>query len=315
MDRFQFAWQRILASFLIQADETPFKYLGGEKGKSSQGYLFGYAGDAEHRFLYYDYRPSRCRAGPTELLANYRGILLTDGHSAYETVVRESQGRLRAAACWMHARREFDEARATTSHALVEESIARVRLLYDIEDRAKCLTNDQRRELRARESRPLVEKYFAALDAVQNEFRPTSKLAQAVQYSLNRREELSRYLEDGRMEMDTGLLERSLRGPTLGRKNFLFFGSFNGGRTAATLYSIVQSARLYNLDVTAYLTDKLRRLAAMTTYDSQLLRDLLPDRWAHAHPQHILEARQQESREALELRRHHRAQRRIEDRW
>jgi transposase/uncharacterized coiled-coil protein SlyX len=308
----EFAWQRILESYVVQADETPFQYLGGEKGKSSTGYLFGYAGDAEHRFLYYDYRPSRCRAGPTELLANYRGILLTDGHSAYETVIRESQGRLHAAACWMHARREFDEARATTSHALVEETIARVRLLYDIEDRAKSLTNDQRRELRERESRPLVEKYFAALDQVAGQLRPTTKLAQAVQYSLNRREELSRFLQDGRIEMDTGLLERSLRGPTLGRKNFLFFGSFNGGRTAATLYSIVQSARLYNLNVTAYLTDILRRLAAMSTYDSQLLRDLLPDRWALANPQYILQARQQESRDALEHRRHHRTLRRIQ---
>ena len=112
--------------------------------------------------------------------------------------------------------------------------------------------------------------------------------------------------------MDTGLLERSLRGPAIGRKNFLFFGSFNGGRTAATHYSIVQSARLYNLDVTAYLTDILRRLAGMTTYDSALLRELLPDRWALAHPQHVLQARQQESREALEHRRQHRASRRIE---
>ena len=297
----------------MQADETTFKYLGGEPGKSSTGYLFGYTGDAEQRFLYYDYRPSRSREGPTELLANYRGILLTDGFSGYESLVRESQGRLRAAACWMHARREFDEARATTSHALVEETIARVKLLYDIEDRAKSLTNEQRCELRDRESRPLVGKYFAALEAVRNEFRPTSKLAQAVQYSLNRREELSRYLQDGRIEMDTGLLERSLRGPALGRKNFLFFGSLNGGRTAATLYSIVQSARLYNLDVTAYLTDILRRLAGMTTYDSVLLRELLPDRWALAHPQHVLLARQQESREALELRRLHRTRRRLQN--
>jgi len=104
-----------------------------------------------------------------------------------------------------------------------------------------------------------------------------------------------------------------LRGPTLGRKNFLFFGSLNGGRTAATLYSIVQSARLYNLDVTAYLTDILRRLAGMTTYDSVLLRELLPDRWALAHPQHVLQARQQESREALELRRLHRTRRRLQN--
>lgn len=309
----EYALELILQSDVVQADETPMKYLGGEPGKSSTGYLFGYAGDAERRFLYYDYRPSRSREGPTELLANYRGILLTDGFSGYEALVRESQGRLRAAACWMHARREFDEARATTSQGLVEETLARVRLLYDIEERAKSLTSEQRHELRDRESRPLVENYFAALEAAREEFRPTSKLAQAVQYSLNRRTELSRFLEDGRIELDTGLLERSLRGPALGRKNFLFFGSLNGGRTAATLYSIVQSARLYNLGVTAYLTDILRQLAGMTTYDSVLLRELLPDRWALAHPQHVLLARQQESRDALELRRLHRTRRRLQE--
>ncbi len=304
--------QEILKSHAVQADETRFNYLGDKRGSSSQGQLFGYAGDADHRFLYYDFRSSRCRAGPNEILASYRGVLLTDGYSAYESVVRESQGRLSHAACWMHARREFDEARATTSHPLVEESLARVRLLYDMEDRAKELSHEERRALRDRESRPLVEKYFAGLEAVRNEFRPTSKLALAIQYSLNRREELSRFLDDGRIELDTGLLERSLRGPALGRKNFLFFGSLNGGRTAATLYSVVQSARLYNLDVTAYLTDVLRRLAGLHPTDTTALRELLPDRWAISHPQSVLQARQQESLAALERRRQHRTLRRLE---
>ena len=306
--------EEILKSYAVQADETRFNYLSDEKGKGKalEGQLFGYAGDAEHRFLYYDFRPARNREGPTEILANYRGVLLTDGHSLYESVIRGAQGRLIAAACWMHARREFDEARATTSQPLVEETIARVRLLYDLEDRAKDLTHKQRRELRERESRPLVEKYLAGLEAVRDEFRPTSKLAQAVQYSLNRREELSRFLDDGRIEMDTGLLERSLRGPALGRKNYLFFGSLNGGRTAATLYSVVQSARLYHLDVTAYLTDILRRLAGLLPSDTTALRELLPDRWAAAHPQHVLQARQQENHAALERRRQHRTLRRLE---
>ncbi len=93
--------QEILKSYVLQADETPVKYLGGEKGKASQGYLFGYAGDADHRFLFYDYRASRSRAGPAEILENYRGVLLTDGFSGYESLVHESSGRLRAAACWM----------------------------------------------------------------------------------------------------------------------------------------------------------------------------------------------------------------------
>ena len=302
----------LLRSYVIQADETPVKYLGAEKGKSSQGYLFGYAGDAEHRFLYYDYRASRCRAGPAEILADYQGVLLTDGFSGYESLVNESQGRLRAAACWMHARREFDEARATTSHPLVEETLARIRQLYDLEDRAKSFTHIERRVLRDRESRPLVDRILARLDAERAQLRPSSQLAKAVQYSLNRHVELSRFLDDGRIELDTGLLERSLRGPALGRKNYLFFGSLSGGRTAATLYSVVQSARLHHLDVTAYLTDILRRLPAILPIDTAAIRELLPDRWAATHPQNILQVRQQESLDALEHRRHRRAQRRME---
>jgi transposase len=179
------ALREILRSYVLQADETIVKYLGGERGKASTGYLFGYAGDAEHRFLYYDYRPTRCRAGPAEILAGYQGVLLTDGFSGYESLVRESQGRLLAAACWMHARREFDEARATTSHPLVEETLARVRRLYDVEDRAKSFTPDERRALRERESRPIVERIFARLDEHRGELRPTSQLAQAAQYSLD----------------------------------------------------------------------------------------------------------------------------------
>jgi hypothetical protein len=296
---------------VIQAVETPVKYLGHERGKSSTGYLFGYAGDAEHRFLFYDYRASRSRAGPAEILADYPGVLLSDGFSGYEALVQESQGRLRAAACWMHARREFDEARATTSHPLVEETLARIRLLYDLEDRAKVLAHEERRALREREAGPLVERIFSSLEAEAGQHRPSSPLAKAVQYALNRRAALSRFLEDGRIELDTGLLERSLRGPALGRKNYLFFGSLGGGHTAATLYSVVQSAKLYQLDVTAYLTDVLRRLAALLPTDTSAMRELLPDRWALAHSEHILQARQQESLAALEKRRHRRAGRRL----
>ena len=304
--------QELLRSYAVQADETPVKYLGGEKGKASTGYLFGYAGDAEHRLLYYDYRPDRTRAGPAEILANYRGVLLTDGFSGYESLVHESHGRLRAAACWMHARREFDEARATTSHSLVEETLAQIRQLYDLEDRAKSLSPEECRALREQESRPLVDRLFARWDEERAALRPSSQLAKAVQYALNRRVELQRFLDDGRIELDTGLLERSLRGPALGRKNFLFFGSLSGGHTAATLYSVVQSAKLYHLDVTAYLTDILRRLPAIPPTDAPALRELLPDRWALANPRHVLQARQHESLAALDQRRLRRAQRRLE---
>jgi transposase len=281
----------ILLSYIIQADETKIRYLGGQPGKASLGYLFGYGGDMDHRYLWYDFRPHRGREGPREVLGDFRGILLTDGFSGYESLVSESQGRLTAAACWMHARRGFDEARYTTSHVIVEESLARIGLLYDLEDRVKGGS------ARWQEVRP--------------QLRPTSKLAEAIGYALNRRLELSRFLDDGRIELDTGHLERSLRGPAVGRRNWLFFGSLSGGRTAATLYSVVQSARCHHLDVTAYLTDVLRRIPALLSSDAAAIGELLPDRWAKTHPEHVLAPRIEESRAAAEQRRQRRAARRL----
>ena len=93
---------------------------------------------------------------------------------------------------------------------------------------------------------------------VRPELRPTSRLAEAIDYMLNRWEGFRRFLEDGRIPLDTNLVERLLRPVTVGRKNFLFFGSENGGRTAATLYTIVQTARRHHVDVLPYLTDVLR---------------------------------------------------------
>ena len=304
--------EELLRSYVVQGDETPVRYLGEARGKSSLGYLFGYAGDLDHRFLYYDFRPDRSRDGPQQVLADYRGVLQTDGYSAYQSLVTEFSERLTPAGCWMHARRYFDEAQLTTSHPLVAETLARIQLLYDIDDRAKVLSRDERRALHERESRPLVNRLFASWDEALPALRPTTKLAEAIGYALNRRAELTRFFDDGRIQLDTGHLERSLRPVAIGRKNYLFFGSLRGGQTAATLYSVVQSARLYHLDVTAYLTDILRRLPAILPTDAPALRELLPDRWAAKYPQHVLQARQQESLAALDQRRLRRAQRRLE---
>jgi transposase len=303
--------EEILKSFVLQADETYVRYLGEEPGKSSQGYLFGYAGDAEHRFVYYDFQPTRSRDGPRQVLADFRGVLQTDGYSAYESLVKEFPDRLIPAGCWMHTRRGFDEALATTSHPLVAETLARIQVLYDIDDRTKEMSFDDRRALHDRESRTIVERLFASWDEAWPTLRPTTKLAEAVGYALNRRAELTRFFDDGRIQLDTGHLERSLRPVTIGRKNFLFFGSLRGGQAAATLYSVVQSARLYHLDVTAYLTDVLRRLPEIQPTDSAAIRLLLPDQWAKAHPEHIHASRDEELKaDTARRRRRRRAKRR-----
>ena len=302
--------EEILKSFVVQADETPVRYLGEEPGKSSQGYLFGYAGDAEHRFLVYDFQPNRSRAGPREMLADFRGVLQTDGYSAYESLVKEFPDRLVPAGCWMHTRRGFDEALATTSHPLVAESLSLIQVLYDIDEQAKAVSFDERRAVHDRQSRPIIERLFASWDDALPTLRPSTKLAEAIGYALNRRAELMRFLDDGRISLDTGHLERSLRPVAIGRKNYLFYGSLRGGQTAATLYSVVQSARLYHLDVTAYLTDVLRQLPAFQLTKTAAIRPLLPDQWAQTHLEHIHDSREEELREDNARRRRHHTKRR-----
>jgi len=192
----------------------------------------------------------------------------------------------------------------------VAQSLARIQVLYDIEDQAKTLSFDERRAVHERQSRPLIGQLFTSWEEALPTLRPSTKLAEAIGYALNRRAELMRFLDDGRIPLDTGHLERSLRPVAIGRKNYLFFGSLRGGQTAATLYSVVQSARLYHLDVTAYLTDVLRRLPAIPPTETASIRPLLPDQWALAHPEHVHASREEELKSAAARRRHSRARRR-----
>jgi transposase len=301
----------VLASVLLQADETPVRFLGKIAGRAALGYIWAYAGDQEHPYVFYDFSPSRGRDGPKPILATHEGYLQTDGYTVYTSLVRDSNGRLRDVACYAHGRRKFDEARYTTSHPLLHEALAWIQELYDVEDRTRDLSPEERLIVRRREAAPILEKMRRRFLDVRPELRPTSKLAEAIDYFINRWEAFTRFLEDARIPLDTNLVERLLRPVAVGRKGYLFFGSQNGGRTAATLYSIVQSARRNNVDVLPYLTDILKKLPAIVPDDVAALDALLPDRWAQAHPGHILAERIEESREALARRRHRWAARRL----
>jgi transposase/uncharacterized coiled-coil protein SlyX len=303
--------QRVLASFVVNADETEVRMLKPGNGKTITGYLSGYAGDAEHPFVFYDFRPSRSRDGPREVLADYRGCLQTDGYIVYTSLVREAAGRLVDVACWAHGRRGFEEAIPATSHALVHEAMIWTQQLYDIEDRAKEMSAEDRRALRQAEALSILTRMKVRFDEVRPTLRPTSKLAEAIDYVRNRWAAFIRYTEDGRIPIDNNVIERLLRPVAIGRKNYLFFGSENGGKTAATLYTLVQSARRNCVDVWPYLTDVLRRIAAIAPGDTVALESLLPDRWLAEHPEHRLEQREEESREARARRRRKRAARRI----
>jgi transposase len=300
---------RVLASFLVHADETTLPLIDREAAKTQTAYLWGYAAEIDFPYVYYDFSNSRSRDGPLAVLRDYQGYLQTDGYSAYTVVVRESGGKISDVACWAHARRKFDEARFTTDHALLHEALGWIGQLYDLEDRARSWPADDRLRLRMAEAVPILDRMQARFDAVAPELRPSSKLAEAVEYARNRWAALRRYTSDGRIPIDNNVVERLFRGIAVGRKNYLFVGSPDGGTTAARLYTIVQSAKRHNLALSPYLNDVLRRLPLLVEA-GECLDCLLPDVWAGEHPQHVLAERHDESQQARQRRDRRRAFRR-----
>jgi len=194
--------QQVLKGAVINADETPVKMLKPGHGRTVTGYVTGYAGDVDHRFVFYDFRVNRSRDGPEEMLASYRGYLQTDGYAVYSSLVNDSAGRLVDVACWAHGRRGFEEALHTTSDLLVHEALVWIQQLYDLEDRAREFTADERRALREEEAVPILERMKVRFLEVRPTLRPKSKLAAAVDYVLNRWEAFVRYTSDGRIPID-----------------------------------------------------------------------------------------------------------------
>jgi transposase len=171
---------------VVNADETEVRMLKPGHGKAITGYLSGYAGDADHRYVFYDLRPSRSRDGPAEMLADYRGYLQTDGYVVYTSLVRHSAGRLVDVACWAHGRRGFEEAIPATSKPLVHEAMIWTQQIYDREDRAREMSADKRWALRQAETLPILARMKAGFDEVRPTLRLTAKLAEAIDYVLNR---------------------------------------------------------------------------------------------------------------------------------
>jgi transposase len=318
----------ILQSFYLHADETTARLLRARAGKALLTYLWAYAGDAGHPYVLFDFHRSRSRDGPRAIMGDYRGGLVTDGHSAYESLVKESEGRLLDLGCWAHGRRGFDQACAVSSHVVAHEALAWIQQLYDLEDQLADSSPEERHCVRGREAVPTLTRLEERLREVAPTLRPSSKLAEAIQYVLNRWPAMTRYTEDGRYPIDNNLIERLLRPAVVGRKNYLFFGSDVGGDAAAIWYTFIQSARRNLVDILPYLTDVLTRLPSIVPeylpQDSEsspfrslsaeqvsALRSLLPDQWLREHPEHLLADRADELANAIARRRRRRAQRRL----
>jgi hypothetical protein len=280
----------VVQSSLMWTDDTRVTVLGGEAG-SFQGHFWTYIGDRKHPYSVYDFTTSHSRDGPARFLQSYSGYLHADAYTGYDAIFLGPGSSIIEVACWAHARRRFFDAVKSyprEAHQVLEW----IRQLYDIEDQAHDWSVDARHELRASKANLVLDKIEAYLAGLAPRALPKSSLAKAVTYARNQWEALRRYTEDGRLTIDNNVSERTLRHQAIGRKNWLFLGSEAAGPRAAVLYTILAGAKRHRIEPWAYVRDLLLRLNA----DDPRLEEMLPDRWAAAHPNAILTHRLEESR-------------------
>ena len=295
----------VLQGDVLWTDDTPVRFLGGPTPGSHVGRFWPYIGPALFPYDVYDFTENRKRDGPADFLKDFAGYLHADAFSGYDGIFTGSDGRILEVACWAHARRKFFDARSS-SPAEASLILEMIRRLYEVEDRARPLDDAARRDLRQAEAVPILERLRAELDRLSAKLLPKSALAQAVTYALNQWQALCRYTEDGRLTIDNNVSERRVRDQAIGRKNWLFLGSEQAGPRAAVIYTIIAGAKRHRIEPWAYLNDVILQLTVDASPDS--LERLLPDRWAAAHPEHVLNHRLDESREKARRRDQRRAE-------
>ncbi len=257
-----------LASAKVHADDTPVPVLDPGRGRTKTGRLWVYvrddrpAGSTEPPAAWYRYSPNRKGEHPQEHLKHYRGILQADAYGGYGKIY--AAGHVEEALCWAHARRPFwdmHENQGRVAGSIADQALQRIAALYAIEAQIRGQPPDVRRRERQARAGPLLEDLRAWFIGMLGRVSAKSELAKAMGYSLTRWRALTRYRDDGRIEIDNNAAERALRGVALGRGNYLFMGSDAGGERAASIYSLVETAKLNGLDPQAYLRDVLTRIA------------------------------------------------------
>ena len=271
----------VLASKVVQTDDTPVKVLDPKLPKTRTGRIWPYVGDAGHPAVVYDYTPTRERDGPERFLEDYRGYLQADAYVAYDQFFNQPGRGMVEVGCWAHTRRHFYDA-LETDQVRMGVVLAMIAHLYKVEKLARDreLSGEARRILREQGSLPVLSELQAYLLRIRDELLPKSAAGQAVAYALKNWTALTRYCEDGDLEIDNNAAERSLRGMAVGRNNWTFFGSDNGGKTAAVLRTFVASCERAKIDPWAWFCDVLSRIAS---HPVNQLDELLPHRWGVAN--------------------------------
>jgi transposase len=270
--------EQLKQSTKLFADETTAPVLDPGRGCTKKGQLWAYARDERPWAgpappgVAYVYAPDRKHARPAEHLAGFSGTLQVDGYGAYADLAEA--GDVELAFCWSHVRRRFYEIQVATPAPIASEALVRIAALYAIEAEIRGLTADERRQARQLRTKPLFDALRAWLDAKLAAVSGKSTIAEAIRYGLSRWDGLARFLDDGRIEIDSNVVERSMRPIALGRKNHLFAGSDGGGVHWAVIASLIETCKMNDVDPQAYLCDVLTKIVAR--HPMSRIDELLP---------------------------------------
>lgn len=251
----------VMAAEKLHADDTPVPVLAPGTGKTRTGRLWVYLRD-ERPYggpappaVVYRYSPDRKGEHPRTHLAKFRGFLQADGYAGFGPLYQSQGGQAPAmseVACWAHVRRKIYDVHLATKAPLAAAALERIGLLFEVEREVNGLAPEARRQIRQARARPVIDDLAAFLDSSLPKLSGKGELAGAMRYARGRWEALTRYLDDGRLEISNNAAERAIRPLALGRKNYMFAGSDAGGERAAAIYTLVETAKLNGLDPEAW---------------------------------------------------------------
>lgn len=279
--------EHLRGSGKLFADETTVPVLDPGRGRTRKGQLWTYARDArpyggsDPPAVAFVYEPDRKHARPGQHLVGFKGTLQVDGYGAY--VELAAAGAVDLAFCWAHVRRRFyDLQTGNTPSPIASEALVRIAGLYAVEADIRGLPADGRRRARQTRSKPIVEALKPWLERQLSLVSRRSTLAEAIRYALSRWDGLCRFLDDGRVEIDSNVVERAIRPITLGRKNHLFAGSDGGAQHWAVLASLIATCKINDVDPNAWLADVLTRIVAR--HPMNRIDELLPFAYVKPKP-------------------------------
>lgn len=264
--------KNVQQSNYINADETPIPVQTKDKpGATHKGYHWVYY-SPPLKLVCFDYRKNRGREGPDEFLGDFNGALQADGYVGYD--IYEKRQNITLLACMAHARRKFDQAKDNDPQR-ASYVLERMQALYRVESKAReqGLSHDQRKELRQKESLPVLEELEQWMRGQLPEVLPKSAIGKAITYTLGLWKRLTRYIENGQWEIDNNMVENSIRPVALGRKNYMFAGSHEAAQQAAMMYSFLGTCKINNIEPTRWLKEVLKRIPE---HSIQHLEVLLP---------------------------------------